>query len=201
MCGVATLKSKRMVLGAGSNVVDIFFPMRMLPKPGDKTYFASESASSDTVVGGVTLNHLSWARALGVPTGLLAFQGNDANGKLIRTTMSKLGVDSEFVRRVKDSATRNDYRLSSLRTHPTRHPCSVRSAYSTSVSHILSGPDGERTILMAPASTSRLTGDVMHEEYSTAVAHHASMVTTEISQLVRIRPTILRRLPAHVVLY
>ena len=146
-------------LGAGSNVVDIFFPMRMLPKPGDKTYFANEQCASATVVGGVTLNHLSWARALGVPTGLLAFQGADANGELVRATMAELGVSSEYVR--------------------------VSPEYATSVSHILSGPDGERTILMAPASTSRLTGDVMRREFGATVAARAAMVTTEVSQLVR----------------
>ena len=37
-----------------------------------------------TVVGGVTLNHLSWAAALGAPTGLLALQGDDELGNTIR---------------------------------------------------------------------------------------------------------------------
>ena len=27
----------KLVFGSGSNVVDLFFPMRMLPSPGDKT--------------------------------------------------------------------------------------------------------------------------------------------------------------------
>lgn len=128
------------------------------PTRPPETYFANEQCADATVVGGVTLNHLSWARALGVPTGLLAFQGADANGDLVRTTMAELGVSAEFVR--------------------------VSPAYATSVSHILSGPDGERTILMAPASTSRLTGDVMRREFGAAVAARAAMVTTEVSQLV-----------------
>ena len=149
--------SGKLVLGSGANVVDLFFPMRMLPKPGDKTYFANEVMVSDTVVGGVTLNHLSWARALGVPTGLLAFQGADAHGETIRAKMRALGVSAEFVR--------------------------VGAQYSTSVSHILSGPDGERTILMAPASTSRLTGEAMRREFAAAVAQRAALVTTEVSQL------------------
>jgi len=29
------------------------------------------------MVGGVTLNHLCWARALGCPSGLMALQGDD----------------------------------------------------------------------------------------------------------------------------
>lgn len=32
---------------------------------------------SSRIVGGVTLNHLCWARALGCPTALMALQGND----------------------------------------------------------------------------------------------------------------------------
>ena len=30
------------VLGCGSNVVDLFFPVRALPSPGDKAYFDAE---------------------------------------------------------------------------------------------------------------------------------------------------------------
>jgi D-arabinose 5-phosphate isomerase GutQ/sugar/nucleoside kinase (ribokinase family) len=147
----------RLVLGAGSNVVDLFFPMMMLPRPGDKTYFANEVMVSNTVVGGVTLNHLAWARALGVPTGLMALQGADAHGATIRAKMAAMGVSADFVR--------------------------VAPEHATSVSHILSGPDGERTILMAPASTSRMTGDLMRREFAAGVARRAAAVTTEISQL------------------
>ena len=147
----------KLVMGSGSNVVDLFFPMRMLPKPGDKTYFANEVMVSETVVGGVTLNHLAWARALGVPTALMALQGADANGEVIRAKMRAMGVSTDFVR--------------------------VSADYATSVSHILSGPDGERTILMAPASTSRLNGEAMRREFAEGVAARAAAVTTEVSQL------------------
>jgi len=102
------------------------------------------------------LNHLSWARALGCPTGLLALQGDDDNGRTVRAKMAELGVATRFVR--------------------------VAPTHTTSVSHILSEPSGERTIIMAPASTSQLTGDRMATEWSDAVAG-ASMITTEISQL------------------
>jgi len=55
--------------------------------------------------------------------------------------------------------------------------------YTTSVSYILSEEGGERTILMNPASTSRMTGSLMAKEWTTAVAHLAGMVSTEISQM------------------
>ncbi len=47
---------------------------------GEKQYFAEESVCASRVVGGVTLNHLVWARTLGAPTGLMALQGADEVG-------------------------------------------------------------------------------------------------------------------------
>lgn len=145
------------MLGCGSNVMDLFFPTRKLPLPGEKQYFAAESCVTEAVVGGVTLNHLSWARALGAPTGGMFLQGTDANGETIRSKMAELGVSTDYVR--------------------------VSSDYSTSVSHILLDPSGERTILMAPASSSRMTRDKCATEFGEAVRSTASLLTTEISQV------------------
>ena len=148
----------KLVFGAGSNVLDVFFPVRQLPKPGDKQYFALESLTSASVVGGVTLNHLAWARELGVPTALLALQGEDETGATLRAKMRSMGVDASFVRASRE--------------------------YTTSVSYILSEEGGgERTILMNPASTSRMDGALMAREWAAAVKSRAAMVTTEISQL------------------
>ena len=61
-------------VGMGSNVVDRFFRVRgaggIQATVGQKGFFKSEG----NVVGGVTLNHLSWASALGVPATLAALQ-------------------------------------------------------------------------------------------------------------------------------
>jgi D-arabinose 5-phosphate isomerase GutQ/sugar/nucleoside kinase (ribokinase family) len=150
--------TRNLVLGSGSNVMDLFFPVRKLPQPGDKQYYAAETCVTDAVVGGVTLNHLSWARILGAPTGLMALQGTDANGETIRAKMGELGVSTEFVR--------------------------VSGEYATSVSHILlDAGSGERTILMAPASTSRLSGAKMAAEFTAAMGGRACMLTTEVSQV------------------
>ena len=101
-----------MVVGCGSNVVDVFFRLREMPKSGEKGYFLDpEKVVEGTVVGGVTLNHLSWASVLGTPTGLMAMQGTDANGAQIREKMADLGVSAEHVR--------------------------VSDEYATSLSHIL----------------------------------------------------------------
>jgi sugar/nucleoside kinase (ribokinase family) len=148
---------RRLVLGSGSNVMDCFFNVRKLPQPGDKQYFSDEKFQSGSVVGGVTLNHLAWARALGAPTGLMALQGTDANGVAVRDKLKAMGVSTEYVR--------------------------VSDAYSTSVSYVFNDPSGERTIIMAPASTSQLVAAKMRAEFGAAVASRASMVTTEISQV------------------
>ena len=148
---------KKLILGCGSNVMDVFFNVRKLPLPGDKAYYADESIVAKEIVGGVTLNHLSWARIAGAPTGLMALEGTEAYGLAIRAQLESLGVSTKYIR--------------------------VSSEYRTSVSNILSGPDGERTILMAPASTSRLNAVVMAREFASAIATEASMVTTEVSQV------------------
>ena len=147
----------KLCFGAGSNVMDVFFPVRQLPRPGDKQYFAHEKLISNTVVGGVTLNHLAWARTLGVPSALLALQGVDEYGCALRAKLRAMGVDASFVR--------------------------ASPSYTTSVSYILSEEGGERTILMNPASTSRMTGEVMAAEWGADVARFAGMVSTEVSQL------------------
>lgn len=100
-----------LVLGCGSNVVDLFYRVKTLPGAGDKGYFSGESPLVDTVVGGVTLNHLCWARALGAPTGLMALQGTDDNGKFIRDGMKEHDVSTATVR--------------------------VSEEYGTSVSHVI----------------------------------------------------------------
>ena len=111
-------------MGCGSNVVDKFYPLRRWPKEGQKGFFLEENVCSARVVGGVTLNHLVWARALGTPTGLLALQGTDDNGVAVRQALEDMGVDTSAIR--------------------------VNEKYTTSISHCFSSPGGERTILMAP---------------------------------------------------
>ena len=49
------------------------------------------------VVGWVTLNHLSWANLLGVPTAGMFLQGNDPSGIKIRADMEKMGISTEHV--------------------------------------------------------------------------------------------------------
>ena len=95
----AGLRPYSAVVGCGSNVVDVFFRVREMPRADSKGYFKDgEKVCEGEVVGGVTLNHLSWASVLGADVGLMALQGDDATGRRIRTAMSEMGVSEEFVR-------------------------------------------------------------------------------------------------------
>lgn len=59
--------------------------------------FSPFRALEKRLIGGVTLNHLCWAALGGVPTGLLALQGKDELGRLIRTNLRDLGVATDYI--------------------------------------------------------------------------------------------------------
>ena len=67
------------------------------------------------------MNHLSWAAALGAPTGLLALQGDDELGNTIREKLTDINVSIEHIK--------------------------YGNEFATSVSHILLDKDGERASL------------------------------------------------------
>jgi len=96
---------------------------------------------------------------LGTPTGLLAAQGDDEHGRLIRSVLQSLDVSTSAIH--------------------------VSAENTTSVSHVIVDDTGERAILMAPASTSTLDDATMERLFGSAVREGAAagMLTTEISQL------------------
>ena len=138
-------------------MVDVIFRTRALPKAGEKGYFdPSVPVPEAEIVGGVTLNHLAWARKFNVPTGLLALQGTDPHGVMIREKLHRMGVDNSHIR--------------------------VEPHYRTSLSHIILDKAGERAIIMAPGSTSDISKDVMHSQFA-SLLQSSTIATTEISQL------------------
>ena len=62
------------------------------------THISPFKAVEKKLVGGVTLNHLCWAALGGVPTGLLALQGNDDLGHYLRGNLRSLGVSTDFIK-------------------------------------------------------------------------------------------------------
>jgi ribokinase len=145
------------ILGCGSNVVDRFFKVKGLPKPGEKGYFADPMSITDaSVVGGVTLNHLAWCAQLSVPTGGMFLQGDDAAGKMVRDSMTRLGVSTDLVQ--------------------------VDAAYTTAESYVILATDGERSIIMATGATSLITDHVVKKHFSESVGQ-CRILSTEISQV------------------
>ena len=140
--------------------MDIFHKVISLPQSGQKGYFQNLAEPiSAKLVGGVTLNHLCWARILGVSTNLLALQGNDNNGRLIRDELKlfDVGIDS----------------------------IDVSDEYCTSVSHIFLDNNGERSIMMASGATSMINSDVVDGIFYKHLieSNRVNIFSTEISQV------------------
>jgi arabinose-5-phosphate isomerase len=142
------------VVGIGSMVID-----RMHRAP--RTIGAAEKGMLrdlgggpvQTRIGGVVLNHLGWAAALGLRTGIFGLGANDENGRQLRAAMDRLGIAHEV----------------------------ERTGSATSVCEIFVDDAGERAIYMAPAATSETTPERVraHAEF----VRRAARVTTEVSQL------------------
>lgn len=150
---------KRLVLGCGSNVVDHIYYVKAMPKVGgDRGFFKSPFSSTEMkLLGGVTLNHLSWAALGGVPTGLLALQGEDETGIFLRKGLQRLAVSVEFLR--------------------------VDKSYKTGECHVFIQQDGKRTISMGKGATSLMDSATVNREFKSVIADKAAIVSTEISQM------------------
>ncbi len=105
-------------------------------------------------VGGVTLNHLGWAAALGLPTGIFGRQAPDENGRFLRAAMDRLGIERNL----------------------------VLDGSASSVAEIFVDDAGERAIYMAPGATSETTAARVREHHAAFIAR-AARITTEVSQL------------------
>lgn len=105
-------------------------------------------------VGGVVLNHLGWAAALGLPVGIFGKQADDAGGRFLRSAMDALGIE---------------WRIE-------------MDGSASTFADIYVDDAGERAIYMAPGATSETTPAFLREHFSDFIAA-ASRVTTEVSQL------------------
>ncbi|MEO6723751.1 MAG: PfkB family carbohydrate kinase, partial [Blastocatellia bacterium] len=106
------------------------------------------------LVGGVTLNHLSWAGLLGLRTGIFGKQGDDEYGRFLRAGMDRYGLDKHI----------------------------TLDGSSSSFAHIFVDPIGGRAIYMSPAATSETTGDYIRAQHADYI-RSSKMISTEISQL------------------
>jgi sugar/nucleoside kinase (ribokinase family)/D-arabinose 5-phosphate isomerase GutQ len=150
--------SNKRVMGIGSNVVDVIHRVNQIAGPESKTYIVPDETGSvvKEVIGGVTLNHLSWAQLLGVPTGLFGYQGDDRYGIMIRATMDRHGIGRQHVIALDNTA--------------------------TGFSVIDVDPAGERAIYMSRGPSATTTAAHVRDDFADAI-RGAAVVSTEISQL------------------
>lgn len=143
------------VVGIGSMAVD---RIRRVPRilGGDEKASvlpAADGSPLETKVGGVVLNHLGWAAALGLRVGIFGRQADDAPGRFLRAAMTRLGIATEI---------------------------DLDGSASTTA-EIFVDPQGARAIYMAPGATSETTAE--HVRAHAAFIARGRRLTTEVSQL------------------
>jgi arabinose-5-phosphate isomerase len=144
------------LVGIGSMVVDLIYRTPRIIGSEEKIALGKHSGGEAVkmLVGGVTLNHLSWASLLGLRTGIFGKQGDDEYGRFLRAGMDRYGLDKHI----------------------------TLDGASSSFAHIFVDEGGGRAIYMSPAATSETTGDYIRAEHADYI-RSAKMVSTEISQL------------------
>ncbi len=137
-------------------VVDLIYRAPRLISGEEKIKLRSYD-SGETVkmlVGGVTLNHLSWASLLGLRVGIFGKQGDDEFGRFLRAGMDRHRIDKHL----------------------------TLDGSSSSSAHIFVDPDGKRAIYMSPAATSETTGEYIRNRHADYI-RRSRILSTEISQL------------------
>jgi len=144
------------VAGTGSMVVDEIHLAKRILGADEKSLLRADERGNVVrrLVGGVVLNHLGWARVLGLRTAIFGKQGDDPNGRFLRAGMERLGI---------------------------AHRISLGGSAS-SFAQVYVDPSGARAIYMARGATGEYTPQEVVAEHS-SVIEDASVVTSEISQL------------------
>ena len=86
------------VVGIGSMVVDRVHRAPRLVGEDAKALLRDVAGGGPVQrhVGGVVLNHLGWAAALGLRTGIFGRQGDDEDGRFLRAAMDRLGIERDL---------------------------------------------------------------------------------------------------------
>lgn len=144
------------LVGIGSMVVDRLHRVQRLIGPEEKAVLRRlpEGGFEERRVGGVMLNQLGWAAALGLPVGLFGKQADDEGGRFLRAAMDRLGI----ARRL------------------------VLDGSASSFADIYVDDEGGRAIYMAPAATAETTSEHVRTHHAEWI-RAAGRVSTEVSQL------------------
>ncbi len=150
-------EAKLDVAGCGSMVVDMFYRTPKFVRAEEKIALDAhhdDGRMERAAVGGLVLNHLGWARVLGLEVGVFGKIGADRNGEFLRRGMDQLGI---------------------------RHHLTTNGSAS-SFAKIFVDARGGRAIYMARGATAELAPDEIRRRHAGFI-RHARMVSTEISQL------------------
>ncbi len=144
------------LVGIGSMVVDRVHRVPRVLGTEEKGILRAVGEAGPVAlhVGGVVLNHLGWAAALGLRAGICGRQAADANGRFLRGAMDRLGIARDI--RLEGSA--------------------------SSFAEIFVDDAGERAIYMAPGATSETRAQHVRADFG-AFIRRAARLTTEVSQL------------------
>ncbi len=145
------------VAGCGSMVVDLFYRTPRFVRAEQKVALDAHRGDGRierAEVGGLVLNHLGWARVLGLETGVFGKIGPDRNGEFLRRGMEQLGI---------------------------RHHLTLDGSAS-SFAKVFVDAHGGRAIYMARGATAELAAEEIRRRHG-AFMRRARMVTSEISQL------------------
>jgi ribokinase len=148
--------SRRDVAGIGSMVVDRLHRIPRVLGPEEKGILRPMPTCppEKIFVGGVVLNHLGWAAALGLRTGVFGKQADDENGRFLRAAMDRLGIEMDL----------------------------VLDGSASSFAHIFVDDEGGRAIYMAPGATSETTTAQIRTCHAAFITG-SRRVSTEVSQL------------------
>jgi len=143
------------LVGLGSIVLDkIAFTPRIIG-PEEKIALPAEgTAPFEDVAGGVTLNHLSWARLLGLRAGALGVSADDDAGRKLRSEMIRLGVE----------------------------PLTIQGGVASAFSLIFVNGEGERAIYMYRGTNAQVTPEIVRGHFESALSE-AKIFSTEVSQI------------------
>ncbi len=144
------------VIGLGSLVLDRLHRANRILGPDEKGPLVADARapSSQTRVGGVMLNQLGWASALGLRTAILGRVAEDAAGRELRAAMNRAGIEARL-------------RL---------------DARSSAVAEIFVDAGGERAIYYDSGGTGELDVGFVREVVPEAL-ERASRFSTEVHQV------------------
>jgi arabinose-5-phosphate isomerase len=144
------------VAGIGSMVVDRVHRSPRILSADEKAILRDVDGAGPVgrYVGGVVLNHLGWAAALGLRAGIFGRQAEDEDGRFLRAAMDRFGIEKHL----------------------------DLEGSATSLAEIFVDDAGGRAIYMSRGATGETHAEHVRRDHADFL-RQAARVTTEISQL------------------